>query len=236
MLYEIISPDAFMRPYIDRYATLSGIFNVVRNAYARKVYVDRAFQKKTNELVQQHIGTGELPKVDDFVAMTPETIELIKAQQGGDGKKVINLIKSIEKTAEQESDDPFLIAMAERARAVQESFEDRQTSTADALTDLLSEVERNEKRKKEQATRGLDALSYFVLCKLTDDGIPDPEETSKRVAAALAEFPNWRTSETELREARKKVTFAIVRAEDDIEKATGTVDALFNLLQKSFRT
>ena len=46
---------------------------------------------------------------------------------------MINLIKSIEKAAAEHSDDPFLIAMAERAQAVQESFEQRQTSTADAL-------------------------------------------------------------------------------------------------------
>ena len=58
MLYEIISPDAFLRPFIDDYATLSGIYAVVRNAYARQVYVDRAFQKKTNELVQKHIGAA----------------------------------------------------------------------------------------------------------------------------------------------------------------------------------
>ncbi len=38
------------------YSTLSAIYAVVRNAYAKKVYVDRAFQKKTNELVQKHIG------------------------------------------------------------------------------------------------------------------------------------------------------------------------------------
>ena len=47
MLYEIISPDAFLRPFIDQYATLSSIYAVVRNAYAKTVYVDRAFQKKT---------------------------------------------------------------------------------------------------------------------------------------------------------------------------------------------
>ena len=75
-----------------------------------------------------------------------------------------------------------------------------------------------------------------MLCKLTEDGVANPEETSRRVAAALAEFPNWRTSETELREPRKKVTFAIMRVEDDIEKATALVEALFNLLQKSFRS
>ncbi len=45
-----------------------------------------------------------------------QTIELIKQQQGGDGTKVINLVTSIEKTAEVESDDPFLVALSERAK------------------------------------------------------------------------------------------------------------------------
>ena len=43
MLYEIISPDAFLRPYIDDYGTLSAIYDVVRKAYAKRVQVDRAF-------------------------------------------------------------------------------------------------------------------------------------------------------------------------------------------------
>src|SRR3984893_11921057 len=78
MLYEIISPDAFLRPVIDPYATLSSIYEVVRNAYARTVYVDKAFQKKTNELVQRHIGTEQLAKVTEFVKIDETTIELIK--------------------------------------------------------------------------------------------------------------------------------------------------------------
>jgi type I restriction enzyme R subunit len=144
-------------------------------------------------------------------------------------------VKSIEKAAAENSDDPFLIAMAERAKVVQESFEDRQTSTVQALSELLKELEKNEQRKKEQATKGLDGLTYFVLCKLTDDGIPNPETASRKVAAAFAKFPNWRHGETELREVRKQVTFALFAEEDDIEKVTATVEALFNLLHKSFR-
>ncbi len=46
---------------------------------------------------------------------------------------MINLVKAIEKTAEENSGDPFLVALSERAKAVQESFEDRQTSTEEAL-------------------------------------------------------------------------------------------------------
>ena len=235
MLYEIISPDAFLRPYIDDYTTLSSVYAVVRNAYTKKVYIDKAFQKKTNTLVQEHIGVDRLQDVSDFVKIDADTVELIKKQKGSDGTKVINLIKSIQKTAEENSGDPFLIAMAERAKAVMELFEDRQTSTADALADLLKEIQKDEHRKKEQAARGLDGLSYFVLCKLTDDGIPNPDTASKKVAAAFGKFPNWQRSEAELRELRQQVTFALYAEEDDMQKVTTTVESLFTLLHKSFR-
>ena len=148
MLYEIISPDAFLRPFIADYGTLSAIYQVVRKAYTRTVMVDRDFQAKTNHLVQEQIGSYGVGGLGEILAIDGNTIELIKKKCGGDGTKVINLIKSVERLAEEGSSDPYLIAMAERARAVQESFEQRQTSTADALTVLLSEVDKNELRKK----------------------------------------------------------------------------------------
>jgi len=98
------------------------------------------------------------------------------------------------------------------------------------------EIEKNEQRKKEQAAKGLDGLTYFVLCKLTGDGIPKPETVSKRVREAFAKFPNWQRSEAEMREVRKQVTFAIFAEEDDMRKVTATVEDLFTLLQKSFRS
>jgi type I restriction enzyme, R subunit len=208
----------------------------VRNAYARRVYVDRAFQKKTNELVQRHIGAQMVAQEpSEYVTIDGTTLETIKHREEGKATKIINLVKAIEKTAEGNSEDPFLVALSERAKAVQESFEDRQTTTAEALAELLKEIEKNEHRKKEQAAKGLDGLTYFVLCKLTDDGIPNPEPVSKKVREAFAKFPNWQRSEAELREVRKQVTFAILAEEDNMAKVTATVDALFILLQKSFR-
>ena len=181
MLYEIISPDAYLRPFIADYTTLSAIYDVVRKAYAKRVYVDRAFQRKTNELVQQHVGTGVIDQVQNLVELNAETIELIKKKHSGDGTKVINLIKSIEKAAEEESDDPFLIAMAERAKVVQESYEDRQASTADALAELCKEIEKNEQRKKEQAEKGFDGLTFFVYRALLDAGVGDAEAVSGQI-------------------------------------------------------
>lgn len=103
------------------------------------------------------------------------------------------------------------------------------------VINLVKTIEKNEQRKKEQAAKGLNGLTYFVFCKLTDDGIPNPEVANRKVAAAFARFPNWQGSEAEMREARKQVTFALIAEEDDIEKVTATVEALFNLLQRSFR-
>jgi type I restriction enzyme R subunit len=235
MLYEIISPDAFLRLYIGDYGTLSAIYQVVRKAYTKTVMVDREFQAKTNHLVQQQVGSYGVGGLGEIVAIDGNTIELIKNKSGGDGTKVINLIKSIEKLAEESSDDPYLIAMAERARAVQESFEDRQTSTAEALAKLLREVEGNEARKKEQSEKSFDGLTYFVYRSLLDAKIQNAEAVSRKIRQAFTEFPNWKRSENALRELRKKVTFAIFAETDNLEQVTAMVDELFTLLEKADR-
>ena len=235
MLYEIISPDAFLRPFIEGYATLSAIYAVVRKAYTKRIQVDREFQRKTNKLVQDQIGSYGIGEVERVVRIDAETIDIINAQTGGEATRVINLIKSIEKIAEDESDDPFLIAMAERAQAVQESFESRQTTTAEALEKLMREVEANAARKKEQAEKGFDGLTFFVYRTLLDEKIGNAEEVSRQIKAAFVEFPNWQKSDAALRELRKKITFAIYAQSDELDRVTGIVDYLFHLLEKANR-
>ena len=224
MLYEIISPDAFLRPFIEDYTTLSAIYQVVRNAYTRRIYVDRDFQKKTNALVQKHIGASLAESAAEYVVVDRSTIEAIKMRDEGKATKVINLIKAIQKEADEKSEDPFLLAMADRARAVQEAFEVRQDSTEQALENLLTAIAKNEARKKEQAARGLDSFTYFMLSKFTEQGIPNPEKVAGKVREAFQKHPNWKTSEADLRETRKEVTFAIFSEENDLNKVTASVD------------
>ena len=235
MLYEIISPDAFLRPFIDDYSTLSAIYQVVRKAYTKTVMVDRDFQAKTNQLVQDKVGSYGVGHLDEILEINADTIELINKKNCGDGTKVINLIKSIERLADESSDDPYLVAMAERARAVQESFENRQTSTAEALEELLREVAGNEARKKVQAEKSFDGLTYFVYRTLLDAQIDNAEDVSRKIRDAFTDFPNWRRSENAMRELRKKVTFAIFAETEDLNAVSALVDELFSLLEKANR-
>lgn|GEM_PF-1206227 len=93
----------------------------------------------------------------------------------------------------------------------------------------------NEKRKREQAARGLDNLTSLFLCKLTGEGIAKADCVSKHIAGAFAQYPNWKASDHSIRELRKKVTFAIFAEEDSMDKVTSTVDALFNLIDRAFK-
>lgn len=231
MLYEIISPDAFMRPYIGDYTSLASIYAVVAKAYTKQVYVDKAFQRKTNELVQKHVTASPIAAVTEFVAIDADTIDLIRKKHGGEDTKVINLVKSIEKIAEEESGDPFLVAMAERAKLIQETYEDRQASTKEALDELFAEIEKNEQRKKEQAEKGYDSLRFFVFGLLKASAIKDAEGVSEKIAAGFVEYPAWRDNEADLRELRKAVTFAVYAEEDDLDTVARIVDKLFSHLE-----
>jgi type I restriction enzyme R subunit len=235
MLYEIISPDKFLRPYIYTYTTFSAIYHVVRNAYSKRVQVAREFQRKTNELVQSKIA-GTAPNFNnEFFEINEKTIQKIKDTQGNDNTRVINLIKSIEIIADENSDDPFLIGIKERAEAVEENYESRQLSTQEALEEIRKLYEEDVKRRKEQAEKGFDDLTFFIYKKLLENEILNAEEVTKRIKEEFINHPNWKSSEKELRELRQAVYFALLAEEDDIDKAANLIDELFNHLLMAFK-
>jgi type I restriction enzyme, R subunit len=235
MLYEIISPDKFLRPYIDNYATLSAIYQVVRNAYSKRVQVDREFQRKTNELVQSKIA-GTAPNFNnEFFEINELTIQKIKDNQDNDNTKVINLIRSIEKIADENSDDPFLIGIRERAEAVEGNYESRQISTQEALEEIRKLYEEDTRRKKEQAEKGFDDLTFFIYKTLLEKEIKNSETITKQIREEFINHPNWKTSEKELRELRQQIYFALLTEDEDLERATVLVEDLFNHLFATFK-
>jgi len=242
MLYEIISPDAFLRPYIDNYRTFSEIYQIVRNAYTKKTYIDKEFMNKTADLVKEKVEVYGLTPVNEIIEINEKTIDIIKQKEGGDNTKVINLIKSIEKTAEEQSGDPFLIAMAERAKQIQEHYESRQLATSEALEELLDEIKKNEDRKKEQENLKLDSLTYylykeleFVISSSSKQSFDTTEliEIAKKIKNILEENAGWCSSEKAMREARQKVTIELYKSIDDLDKVTVFVEHIFKILSQS---
>jgi type I restriction enzyme R subunit len=169
------------------------------------------------------------------MAIDKSTLDAIAAKHAGGATKVINLVKTIESKAQEASDDPLLIAMRDRAQAVQHAFEQRQTTTEQALQDLQEIMEQDAVRRSEQAAKGFDGLTFFVYRTLLDAKIAEPEAISAKIKQAFVEHPNWAQSEKAMRELRTKTTFALHAQCDDVEKVAGIVDALFDLLKRASR-
>ena len=123
--------------------------------------------------------------------------------------------------------------MAERARSVQEKFEQRQQNTGELLQELFAELQRNEQRQKEQAEKGFDGLTWYVYQSLKAQGLDDADATSLKIRKAFVDFPTWRVSEQAQRELRRKVTFALYAQLDDPDRVAALVDELFTLLSRT---
>lgn len=233
MLYEIISPDAFLRPFIGNYKIITQIYLIVRNSFAKRVYVDKEFQRKTADLVKENIDINIYGEGNEIYEINDNTIKLIKESNKPDNVKIINLIKSIEKTAEEKSGDLVLISIKDKAQSIQESYEDRIITTEEALEQLEALIKEAAEKEKKQKEKGLDDLEYFISEKLKEYGLTNPNETAKSFKAALIENPNWDKSEALSRDLRLKLYGILLNEIDTIVEANHLIDHLFNLLIKT---
>jgi len=233
MLYEIISPDAFLRPFIENYKTLTQIYYIVRNAFTDRVYADKEFQRKTAALVKEIVDIKILGTGTELVGLDKETIEAIKANRIPDNVKVINLVKSIAKIAEKESGDLILISLKDKAHQILEDYEDRIITTEEALDKLKALLDGISEKEEKQKQKGLDDLEYFLSEKLNEAGLKNPDETAKKFKAAFNEYPNWNKSEASARDLRLKLYGLLLDKIDDIDKANALIDHLFNLFIKA---
>lgn len=170
-LYDILSPDAFLRPYIESYQALAELYALVRNAYSPKPYVDRELTAKTRELLHEHTGSSmELPGT--IHVLGAKEIEALKQSAVADNTKVLNLRKILAVTvAEEGLSKPFLLSIGERAETLATLYEDRQITTQKALADfekLAQEAVEAESQRKELNVDENTFAIYTALKPLTN--------------------------------------------------------------------
>lgn len=204
MLYEIISPDAFLRPYVDKYITLSSAYQIIRNAYAKQIRIDKEFQKKTSELVQEHIQSSPIRIGTEIVKLDEKGIEIIKNKNQPDEIKVINLIKSIQRIAEEKSNDPVLISVKERAEDIRDAYFNRQMTTQEALKQLLELADGEAKRSEKQKEEGISSVAWFIRDVLTSEKIIDTQATND-LEQIVNKYPEFSKSEKLTRDLRNDI-------------------------------
>jgi type I restriction enzyme R subunit len=145
-LYEVLSPDPYLRPYLDNYEKLARIYRLLRATYESSILVDKSLLRKTGELVKAHTETSMIFEPQDEHDLTPETLKHLATGKSPETVRVLNVLKTIRTLVEQKGAQlPYLIPIGERAEAIAEAFEQRQKTTQEALQELYKLAEEYEK-------------------------------------------------------------------------------------------
>jgi type I restriction enzyme R subunit len=234
-LFEILSPDVFLRPYLDDYQRLMDIAATVRAAFYPGLGVEKSFLRKTAELVRQHTVSSPIVATGEVHRLTGDDLDEIAKGDAPDSIKVINLLKILHDGVEQDRAlSPYLISIGERAEEIAEAFRDRQMTTEDALSAAEKLVREAVEARDAQTESGLSQEAFAVQWFLRGKGVGDAsaESIAKAAGSAFEQCPLWRVRQDEEREVRTKLYGALIRAGID---ADGYVEDILHSLRRVSR-
>jgi len=233
--YEILSPDPFLRPYLDDYQTLVNMYRLLRSAYEPHVPVDKSFLRKTAEIVQRHTATTGVDEPQETHEIgTGALLALIKENKP-DTVKVFNLLKELYRLVESKGkEQPYLIPIGERAEAIRSAFEERQLSSQQALQELSNLVrdllDAQEERQKSELSPEAFAVAWWLRVQKEMDA-KQAERLAASVEPAFREFPHWTVSGAHERELRKKIYRELIDA--GVKDVVAWADEMLTLLRKA---
>lgn len=190
-LYNILSPDEFLRPYIEDYQELAVLFGVIRNAYAKPVYVHQDLTKKTRELLQNQAEGDLFAMPNEVYEINETTLQRLKQSDSSDTVKVLNLAKAVQKKVTDEAEsNPFLRSIGERAEAAIEAFDERQTQTQDTLAEFMKLAEEYASAARERNQLGLDSNAFAIYRELKNIKYDVTPQQAQSINQIFEQKPN----------------------------------------------
>lgn len=228
-LYEVISPDAFLRPFLEDYLLLSELYALIRNAYGEQMYVDREISSKTRELLQKHTISGQLELPGAIHALGPEELAKLRESDTSDNTKILNLRKILAVTVQDTgAAKPFLLSIGERAEKLAEAYEDRQLTTQQALLEFERLAREATEADRERQRLGLDENTFAIHKTVgeTDNGFDAKQ--AKGINTLFEKFPDYRWNKQQESKLRTEL-YKTLRPLVGTEKMIGVANRLLRL-------
>ncbi|MCW3099369.1 MAG: hsdR [Chthonomonadaceae bacterium] len=227
-LYDILSPDAFLRPYIRDYQNLSLLYALIRNAYANQIYVDKELTAKTRELLRERTIAADIALPNQIYTLGAAELAALKSGDENAATKILNLRKALAVKVEEESESkPFLLTIGERAEELAQAYEDRQITTQkvlDAFEQLAEEVIRSD---AERQTLNLDENAFAIYAVLRPILLDVKPAQAEELNAVFAQFPDSAWNAEQQRHLRN----ALYKAVRPMVGATKMIDITDTLLR-----
>jgi len=193
--YEILSPDPFLRDYIEDYKLLVQINQVIYNFFnpeAERQRIRRDVLKKTDTLIRENVELLSLVDELPIYEINRDIANLIKGDKHSERVKVANLHRSILIYVDKNQEErPYLLSIAERVEAIIQQLRDRQRSVESALEEITELAQAIADAEQEQKMLGLNREDFTIFWVLRGHGIPRSEEKSGEIRMAFERHKGW---------------------------------------------
>jgi type I restriction enzyme, R subunit len=228
-IYDILSPDAFLRPYINNFQDLARLYALIRNNYIDVVYVDKELTEKTKALLKQNTTGSEIEINPDIHQLGLKELNAIRNSSKSDRTKVLNLRKLIAIVALKDGpNNPILRLIGERARSLAEAYEDRQIETQEALARFLDLTQQYIDSEDKRRKLGLDENEFAIYTELRSHIDSFSPEQAKEINSIFKDFPDYGWDEAQERKLRTKL-YMPIRSLVGTSKMTEVADSLLRL-------
>jgi type I restriction enzyme R subunit len=213
-LYDIISPDAFLGPFMGDYLELSELYGLIRNAFGDRTYVDKELTAKTKELLRQQGDIGWLDIPGAIHELGPAELRELSKSDLSTTTKVINLRKKVQQVVRDEGDSkPFLQPIGERAAVLEEAYDNRILGTIELLHEYEKLAAECAQADDERLRLNLDENTfaiYTVLKLATDSSSETNAEAINAMFAGYADYKWDEKQESALRAELYKTLLPVV--------------------------
>lgn len=228
-LYDILSPDAFLEPFMENYKALVKLYGTIRNAYSDSPYVDKELTAKTKELLRQNISISDLEMPGVIYELGAEQLAELRQSDTTDTVKVLNLSKALGNVVREKlAQSPFLLSIGERADKVIQAYENRQINTQSALEQL--EQIAQECVDAESAHQRLDVdentFAIYTVLKQVVENLD--VEQARAINTIYSNFPDYQWDERQETELRTEIYAALHPIAGSVKQ---TIEVTNNLLK-----
>ncbi|MDW7973263.1 MAG: HsdR family type I site-specific deoxyribonuclease [Thermodesulfovibrio sp.] len=231
-IYNILSPDAFLRPYLDDLDTLTRIYRIVREAYDPSIDIKREFTKKVEELVKRYVHQGEIKDALEVYEINENTLKILEEKNISDKEKVFNLSKSIDAYIKKEGlNSPYLLSIIDRVENIMTQFKNRQVTTKEALEKLKQLLDEINRARQEQIKTNMKSDEFTIYWLLRHEGVKDAEKIAKDIQQIMERYPYWKSSSVQEREIKKNILALLVKYDEN--KAIDILNKIIRYLKRS---
>ncbi|MGC9123774.1 MAG: type I restriction endonuclease subunit R [Thermoplasmata archaeon] len=235
-LYEILSPDEFLRPYLTDFKDLTSINLILQKLFGNKNLPYLEFSRKTADLVKNNTIPENIPVITKTYELNAETLKKIMEKKGNTNEKVFNLMITIRDYIEKSlNESPFLISIGERAEKIAKEFTSNQINSEAALEELKKLVQEILEEKEEQSNKGYSKETFAFYYFIKQKDLKDPEDLANKFMQLTNKYPKWFSNPTQEREIKRSLIKELMAKNYSAKDSTVIIKEIIENLKKGIK-